>query len=136
MRAIDQGAGYEVDDGLGDLSILDESFLNRLDMPALDGLPLTKNILQPNDTKNKSAHPVGGRVLPDDKGDAELWQTLLVEQKKRYEEAIRKLRDELATVKGQLPETKQERGDQFERERWRRFHRVLTDYFAEYNVQI
>lgn len=135
MRAIDQGANYDVADGLVDLSILGESFLNDLEMPALDDLTNPGKLLPPNESRTAPLQS-SQKTVPNGHSDSDLWQSLLLEQKKHYEETIRKLRNEVIVAKSQGGGKEEEKKDLFERERWKRFSRVLSDYFAEYNVQI
>lgn len=76
--------------------------------------------------------------VPSD--DGELWQSLLLEQKIRYEEQIHKLTKELMQMKHLVESSNQEpsnnsRACPRERDKWVRINHILDGYFAEYNVQ-
>ena len=122
MKAIDREKTFDAVEAMEGLSILDESFLEKVEMYQTQSW---------NDIKLDKKRPA---PLPQS-DDSELWQSLLLEQRSRYDEQIKKLNAELEglckTIKG---ETK--RKDGFEREKWSRVNKILENYFNEYNVQI
>ncbi|PJF18944.1 hypothetical protein PSACC_01243 [Paramicrosporidium saccamoebae] len=125
MRAIDKDEDqFDMADGLEGLSILDESFLDKVELAGIKTQKWSHEALALDIEPPKQT--------PD---DAELWQALMIEQKTRYEAQISNLKNDLKSLKMTVKTTESGK-DRFEREKWDRFNQILDTYFAEYNVQI
>lgn len=162
LQAIDEqpAASYDASEALEGLSILDDSFLEKFVAFTNDAGGLSNSHgaapLQAQPVSLRMARdvrldgeqkPIGGAIgslpaaahpgVPAD--DGELWQSLLLEQKIRYEGQIQKLTKELMQVKrlvrGDPALSGASRGGSGERDKWVRINTVLDTYFAEYNVQ-
>lgn len=159
---------YDVSEALEGLSILDDSFLDKFAAGANgiggfdgclyggdNGLQTQSSSLlgTPHDAKLDHNHGRNSEAtyslpatatttsaslsVPSD--DGELWQSLLLEQKIRYEEQIQKLTKELMRMKhlvqsNQTPASNNKAGAG-EKDKWVRINHILDNYFAEYNVQ-
>lgn len=158
LQAIDEQpvGSYDVSEALEGLSILDDSFLDKFaaGTNSAGGLDNLCNVRAPQaqppsprascNVRQSGSHdhaalcspPATNLSVPSD--DGELWQSLLLEQKIRYEEQIQKLTRELLQMR-RLVQDSQTSGDNGscsgERDKWTRITHILDSYFAEYNVQ-
>lgn len=133
MRAIDDE--YDPAINMANLSLLDDSML--LNNLSLDQ-PIPSNFIRPA-AERKPSEPWNIPLLTSDKDDAELWQQLMREQKRHYEEQIAKLNAEVKRlqdlVKGEQADA-EKRALDVQKGKWQRVNQILSGYFDEYNVQI
>lgn len=127
MQAIDTEPTFDLLDGLDGLSLLEESFVRKVDV----------NV--PQQRWNRDILPAKGltsnNVAPTD--DTELWQALLLEQRSNYEAQIARLRADIDNLQKTVKVTEKEsNGHQVKKQKWERYSRILDAYFDEYNIRI
>lgn len=164
MRAIDRGdlPTFDPAEALEGLSILDESLLTDDQLHLLQVNNNWNNRTSHERFKQVHSLPIIGRALQQDEpiinangandnddgdGDSKVWQAILLEQRTKYEGQVKKLTEELVTLRAKVKEIesindKVEEKSQghhlchLEREKWCHINKILDSYFAEYNVQI
>jgi len=134
MRAIDnEEIPFDMSEALDGLSILDDSFIDKLEsLPAFQTQSWSFPQV-PNDIQN------GGHLsvqAPTGKADdPALWQSLLLEQKKQYDAEMGRLRGELGMLRMNAKQDGKvvDGRPPFERDRWARVHQILDSYFNVVN---
>lgn len=135
MRAIDdEEIPFDMCEALDELSILDDSFIDKLDsLPVFQtqswSLPRVSNKVQ--NEENLTIQTSTGKA-----DDPASWQSLLLEQKKHYDAEIERLQREIRMLQKNAKQDEKvaDGRPSFERDRWAHVHQVLDSYFNIANV--
>lgn len=128
IKAIDEEVSLQPEEVLADLSILDRSFLDKVD---LDTLPLPSSWGYPPLRARTDA-----RTMAKAEDEAAMWRERTRTLRRDYERRIDSLEEQLRERNRDALAESQATRLKTEREKWKHVNRILNNYFDEYNIRI